>query len=136
MNFLARAGFAAGIALSLSGCMTTSNDVPVEAAAAATPAAPAAPVAPLAYSGLVDGSLGASLNANDKNAANKAEVAALASGERKTWRGDDGSYGYIAPAAGGASGDCRDFVHTVYINGRPKVGKGAACRQGDGWKLS
>ena len=47
---------------------------------------------------------------------------------------DDGSYGYVAPAAG--TGDCRDFVHTVYINGRPRVGKGSACRQGDSWKLN
>jgi len=138
VNFLARAGLAAGLVLSLSGCLSMSNDAPVVAAATPGVVAPAAPAAapppPPSYAGLIDGSLGASLNANDRTAANKAEVAALASGERRTWRGDDGSYGYVAPAAGG--GDCRDFVHTVYINGRPKVGKGSACRQGDSWKLN
>jgi len=74
------------------------------------------------------------LSGAGKAAANKAELAALASGERKTWRGDDGSYGYVAPVAGG--GDCRDFTHTVYINGRPQVGSGKACRAGESWKLS
>ncbi len=84
--------------------------------------------------GLASGSLGQNLTANARTAANNAELAAVSSGERKTWRGDDGSYGYIAPAAAG--GDCRDFTHTVYINGRPQTAKGTACHVGDAWKLN
>ncbi len=124
MEFLARAGFAFAVLATLSGCASSSGATPP----------PVAATAPAPYMGLTSGSLGANLDATDKAAANKAEVAALASGDRKTWRGDDGSYGYVAPAAG--SGDCRDFTHTVYINGRPAVGKGTACRTGDGWKLN
>ena len=126
MISLARAIFAVAALASLSGCATGSAETPPAAAAA---------VAPPPYVGLAGGSLGQNLDAADKTAANKAEVAALTSGERKTWRGDDGSYGYIAPAAGGA-GDCRDFTHTIYINGRPVVGKGTACKAGEGWKLN
>jgi surface antigen len=120
---LARAGFAIAVLATLSGCASSSGETPPPAAAVAVP-----------YVGLASGSLGANLNPTDKTAANKAELAALASGERKTWRGDDGSYGYVAPAPG--AGDCRDITHTVYINGRPQVAKGTACRAGDGWKLN
>ncbi len=126
MISLARAGFAVAVLVSLSGCASNSTSE--------APAAAAAVVAP-PYAGLASGSLGQNLDAADKTAANKAEMAALSSGERKTWRGDDGAYGYIAPAAGGA-GDCRDFTHTIYINGRPVVGKGTACRAGESWKLN
>ena len=128
MFSLARAGFALLALAALSGCGMTSADTPPPAAAAVV----APPPPP--YVGLASGSLGQSLNANGKAAADKAELAAVASGERKTWRGDDGSYGYIAPGA--ASGDCRDFTHTVYINGRPQVGSGKACKSGESWKLS
>ncbi len=124
MVFLARAGLAIAVLATLSGCAGSSGETPPPAAAAV-----AAP-----YAGLASGSLGANLDATDRAAANKAEVAALSSGDRKTWRGDDGSYGYVAPAEG--AGDCRDFTHTIYINGRPVVGKGTACRSGEGWKLN
>jgi surface antigen len=127
VHFVARAGFALAFLASLSACGSSS---PPE-----TPAAAAvAPVAPPAYVGLANGSLGQPLDAAGKSAANKAEVAALVSGERKTWRGDDGSYGYVAPGA--ANGDCREITHTIYINGRPTVGKGTACKSGDSWKLN
>jgi surface antigen len=125
--FLPRAGLALVVSIvvagALSGCASRSSETQPQAAALPAP-----------YAGLPSGSLGANLDPADKAAANKAEMAALASGERKTWRGDDGSYGYIAPANG--AGDCRDFTHTIYINGRPVVGKGTACRAGDSWKLN
>jgi surface antigen len=124
---LARATLAVVLLAVLAGCASTPAETPK--AAAAVPPPPPPP-----YVGLIDGSLGSSLAPGARTAANNAELTALASGERKTWRGDDGSYGYVAPAAGG--GDCRDFTHTVYINGRPQVGKGKACRAGEGWKLA
>ncbi|WP_374547509.1 hypothetical protein [Rhodoblastus sp.] len=129
MNSLARAGFACAVLVSLAGCATPGAEPQVSA-----PAAAPTPVAPPPYVGLASGAFGDSLDAANKTTANNAEVAALTSGERKTWRGDDGVYGYVAPGA--ANGDCRDFSHTVYINGRPKTGNGSACRAPDGgWKL-
>lgn len=131
MHCLARAGFALTVLISLSACNSTSNEAPAVTAPAA-PAAAASPPAP--YAGLADGSLGQNLDAASKSAANKAEVAALSSGERKTWRGENGAYGYVAPGA--VNGDCRELAHTVYVNGRPNVGKGTACKSGEGWKLN
>ncbi|MGO9391543.1 hypothetical protein [Rhodoblastus sp.] len=125
MFSVARAGFALAVFASLAGCASTPGETP-KAAAVVAPPAP--------YMGLANGSLGQSLTASARTAANNAELAAVTSGERKTWRGDDGSYGYIAPAAAG--GDCRDFTHTVYINGRPQTAKGTACHVGDAWKLN
>ncbi|MCI4680532.1 hypothetical protein K9U39_04045 [Rhodoblastus acidophilus] len=126
MKILARAGAASAMMLLLGGCATQLGGAPPPAAATSAPL-------PGPYAGLADGLLGASLDAADKTAANNAEIAALNSGDRKTWRGDDGTYGYVAPGA--ANGDCRDFTHTVYFNGRPKVGKGTACKADGGWKL-
>lgn len=129
MKILTRAGLACAVLVTLSGCAAT-NMGAAPPAAAVTPPAPPAP-----YVGLAGGSLGDSLSPAGKTAANAAEIAALNSGDRKTWRGDDGSYGYVAPGA--ASGDCRELTHTIYINGRPNVGKGTACRAPDGgWKLN
>ncbi len=125
MFSVARVGFALAVLASLAGCAATPGETPKTAAVVVTP---------VPYVGLPNGSLGTNLTANARTAANDAELAAVTSGERKTWRGDDGSYGYVAPAAGG--GDCRDFTHTVYINGRPQVGKGKACHVGDSWKLN
>ena len=133
MISLARAGFALVALAVLSGCASTASPS-VETPAPAAAAVAVTPPPPPPYSGLASGSLGQNLSGAGKAAANKAELAALASGERKTWRGDDGSYGYVAPAAG--TGDCRDFTHTVYINGRPQIGTGKACRAGDSWKLN
>ena len=128
MKNLARAGLACAILVSLAGCATPNVETP-------SPVAAPAPVAPAPYVGLASGSLGDSLGAASRTAANNAEAAALSSGDRKTWRGDDGAYGYVAPGA--ANGDCRKISHTVYINGRPKVGEGTACRAPDGgWKLN
>jgi surface antigen len=127
---LARAGLACALLVSLSGCATTTPEVTAPAAAAAA----AVVVPPPPYSGLASGSLGGSLDAVSRTAANDAEVAALNSGERKTWRGADGAYGYVAPGA--ATGDCRELSHTIYINGRPQIGKGTACRAAGGWKLN
>ena len=122
MQSALRAGFALVVLASVSGCSNSSSPPP---SAAALPAP---------YIGMASGAFGEGISTGDKASANKAEVAALASGERKAWRGDDGAYGYVAPSA--ASGDCREFSHTVFINGRPKVGKGNACKSGEGgWTL-
>ncbi|MCW2286355.1 surface antigen [Rhodoblastus acidophilus] len=136
MHRLARAGFALIALVSLSACNSGLSEGPAVAAVSApAPAAqPAAPPAPPPYVGLADGSLGQKLDAASRSAANKAEIAALASGDRKTWRGENGAYGYVAPGA--ANGDCRDLTHTIYVNGRPNVGKGTACKAGDSWKLN
>ena len=36
------------------------------------------------------------------------------------------------PPIGADRSDCREFTHTVYIDGRPQAMRGTACRNPDG----
>ena len=50
---------------------------------------------------------------------------------------DYGRYGEVVPMAPYRRGpqDCRDYTHTIYINGRPEVMRSTACRNPDGtWR--
>lgn len=109
--------------------------------AAAPPPEPAAPP-PVAYGAFLDGPVGQMLSAADRDKALATAQEALASGQRKAWRGTAGTYGFVevaageagpaaAPPAGGAA-SCRAFTSTIYIAGRPKVGHGRGCQDPDG----
>ncbi len=73
MKSLARAGIAGAMMISLAGCAKLGGSAP-------PPVAVAPPPPP--YAGLASGALGASLDEADRTAANSAESAALASGDR------------------------------------------------------
>ena len=53
---------------------------------------------------------------------------------RRLTNPENGRYGEIVPTTPyQRSGlDCRDYTHTVYIDGRPETMRGAACRNRDG----
>jgi surface antigen len=74
----------------------------------------------------------------DKQRAYAAQVEALErgpSGAPVAWRNpDSGRYGSIVPgpAYQGQGGTCRQYTHTIYIDGRPQTARGAACRNPDG----
>jgi surface antigen len=113
-----------------------SGSAPVSAAAAPT-AAPTIPVG-AALGGILGGSVGAALDDADRQAAYDAQIAALDSGERRTWRGRR-AFGYVEPAPGAdsAQGYCRPYSQTIYIAGRPQRGRGLGCRQQDGsWRMA
>jgi surface antigen len=97
-------------------------------APAAAPVTPAAPEPPGV--GVVGASVGQSLSEKDREIAVAAQHEAVNSGTRKTWKGSHGAYGYIEP--GPESGSCRDYMHRIFINGRPSEAKGQACRKADG----
>jgi surface antigen len=123
-------------ALLVGGC----NSGGLTPAVGAPPVA-AAPSLPTgaALGGILGGAVGAQLNEADRQAAYQAQIAALDAGERRTWRGADGAFGYIEPGAGadGAQGYCRSYVQTIYISGRPQRGRGQGCRQPDGaWRMT
>jgi surface antigen len=123
----------------LGGCNTTGNSSPPPVAAASAPPAAGAVVPenvdPAMLGGVLAGSVGLGLENSDRIAAYKAQVAALESGERKSWRGEKGVYGFVEAAP--SQGSCRSFTQTVYVAGRPYVGRGSACRQADGiWMAS
>ena len=57
------------------------------------------------------------------------------SGAAVAWKNpDSGRHGTIVPvAAYEANGlHCRPYTHTIYIDGRPQVARGSACRNPDG----
>jgi surface antigen len=98
----------------------------------------AATLAGAVVGGIVGNEIGRSLDQRDRELARQAEFDAWESGPPRQpvrWRNpDNGRYGeiiaedyyYRGPAR------CRDFVHRVWIDGRPQAMRGTACRNPDG----
>ena len=82
--------------------------------------------------------IGAALDDEDKRRAYAAQMQALEagpSGAPVAWRNpDSGRYGNVVPGpayqVNGAS--CRQYTHTVYIDGKPQIDRSTACRNPDG----
>jgi surface antigen len=98
----------------------------------------AAGVAGAAIGGLIGNRIGAAMDDEDKRRAYAAQVQALetgVSGAPVSWRNpDSGRYGSIVPGPSyqAAGGTCRQYTHTIYIDGKPQTARGAACRNPDG----
>lgn len=98
----------------------------------------AAGIAGAAIGGLIGNRIGAAMDDDDKRLAYEAQMRALddgQSGAPVTWRNpDSGRYGTIVPGPayqqGGAT--CRQYTHTIYIDGKPQTARGTACRNPDG----
>jgi surface antigen len=125
-------GFLLGLAClggaALAGC------APSTPTPAAPPPVAAVPEGPPPPAGVIAGSIGSSLSEADRQIASDAQIAALDKGEKRSWKGKAAVFGYVEPAA--ENGGCRDYTHTVFIDGRPQSGKGSACRQPNGaWKF-
>jgi hypothetical protein len=96
-----------------------------------------APPPPPPMGSFLEGSVGTRLGDADREKAFQAEQDALASGDRKTWRGIKGNYGFVALSGSETPDGCRAFTHTVYIGGRPQTGKGTGCKGPDGtWRIT
>jgi surface antigen len=105
---------------------------------ATAPAQPAAPSIPTgaALGGVLGGPVGGSLSNDDRQAAREAQVAALDSGQRRSWRGSRGVFGFVETSAD-LGGGCRAYGQTIYVAGRPNRGEGVGCKQPDGsWKMT
>lgn len=133
MTFTAR-----GIVLCLAGCLlagctTTSSDGPTLALGAAAPGPGA-----VASGGMLNNAIGSGLDEADRQRAYTAEIAALEEGGPGTpvgWRGDNGAHGtVIAGPAYQRAGyvRCRDYSHTIFMQGRTQLSRGAACRTPEG----
>ncbi len=88
--------------------------------------------------GAVLGAAGKGLSDRDRKIAGKAQYDAISEGKRLSWKGADGSFGFIlpGPVSGAGSNSCREYSHTIYLNGRPSSGKGKACKTGSGrWNI-
>ncbi|MBZ8133923.1 glycine zipper 2TM domain-containing protein [Afifella sp. IM 167] len=91
--------------------------------------------------GLIGNRIGASMDDQARQEALAAEYRALEYGQPGRpveWRATSGNYyGEIVPGQTYQvnSVDCRDYAHTIYIDGTPQVARGTACRQPDGtWR--
>ncbi len=100
-----------------------------------------ATVAGAVVGGIVGSEIGRGLDARDRQLAQEAEFDALErgpSGVSRQWRNpDNGRYGDVVPGRPykRSNVDCRDYTHTVYIDGRPRTMRGTACRNPDGtWR--
>lgn len=98
----------------------------------------AAAVAGAAIGGLIGNQIGAALDDDDRARAYAAQMQALdtgASGAPVSWRNEDsGRYGTVVPGPAYQRNamTCRQYTHTIYIDGRPQVARGTACRNPDG----
>jgi len=98
----------------------------------------AAGVAGAAIGGLLGNRIGAAMDDEDKRRAYAAQMQALEtgpSGAPVAWRNpDSGRYGSVVPgpAYAQAGVQCRQYTHTIYIDGQPQTARGAACRNPDG----
>ncbi len=91
--------------------------------------------------GIVGSEIGRALDEQDRLLAQRAEYSALErgrSGERVPWRNpDNGRYGEVVPSEPftRSGRHCREYTHRVFIDGRPRVMRGTACRNPDGtWR--
>jgi surface antigen len=113
-------------AIALAGCAPTAPN-PSPPPVAAAPAGPPPPA------GVIAGPLGAALTPEDRQTAFDAQIDALDKGQRRSWKGKN-VFGFIEP--GPETAGCRDYKHTVFVDGRANSGSGKACVQPDGsWKF-
>lgn len=141
------------LALALAGCSSTGTGRVAQAPVVAQPVI-AQPMVPTSAqtvqtarlttsiaNGFVDPAALALMTAKDSNEANSAQFYALQFGRPgapRQWAGDKGTTGSVAvgPYVRVNNLDCRDFTHTVKLNGTDYVKKGTACREQNGnWNV-
>ena len=99
---------------------------------------PGGAIAGAVIGGLIGGAIGNALDGEDRRRAYDAEPRALEAegpGAPVSWRGVRGAYGTIVagpPYAYQTYQRCREYTHTVYVNGQPQTARGVACRNPDG----
>ncbi|MEJ2125174.1 MAG: RT0821/Lpp0805 family surface protein [Alphaproteobacteria bacterium] len=100
-----------------------------------------ATVAGAVVGGLIGNSIGKDLDEADRRMAEEAEYRALEEDdldEPVRWRGRrSGNYGYVRQRRTYRhhGRKCREYEHTIYVDGRPETMVGRACRRPDGtWR--
>lgn len=89
---------------------------------------------------LIGAHFGRSMDRADMMYAERAHYGALDSGRRTQWRNpQSGHYGHVEPGPSHYYGrrECREYSHTVYLEGYPETVYGTACREPDGsWRVT
>lgn len=141
-------------ALALAGCSSTGTTTQVAQAPIQTQPVVVQPMVPTSAqnvqtarlttsiaNGFVDPAALAVMTAKDSNEANSAQFYALQFGRPgapRQWAGDGGTTGSVSvgPYVRVNNLDCRDFTHSVKVNGTDYVRKGTACREQNGnWNV-
>ena len=124
---------AALAALALGACAGGETPAPQAPGVTGSVSARAA----VAAAGVLGNGIGTGLDERDRQLAFSAEMRALDTGEPGEpvgWRGHPGRYGTVVP--GGfyetRGTRCRDYSHTIYIDGKPQTARATACRNPDG----
>src|SRR4029078_4945578 len=95
-------------------------------------------IAGAAIGGMLGNRIGAAMDDEDKRRAYAAQMQALdrgPSGAPVAWRNpDSGRYGSIVPGPAYEQNgmNCRQFTHTIYMDGKPQTARGTAWRNADG----
>jgi len=81
------------------------------------------------------------ITGSDSRRASDAEEQAVASNSPITWNNPEtGNRGTIQPQRtyqNSYGQTCREYTHTIYVEGRAETARGTACRQPDGtWQLT
>jgi len=81
------------------------------------------------------------LSEDDRDRALNAEQSAVSRNESISWSNPEtGNRGSIQPTRTYTADNgqlCRDYTHTVYVNGQAETARGTACQQEDGtWRLT
>jgi len=133
------------IAVAVAGCTTSqivkSNyaEEPGQTAAGITGTVDLSnPLLKALKGGLIGGTIGAQLGPADRSRALQAEYKALEyspAGKPVDWADPDtGAHGEVSAAQPYQVGsqNCRQYTHTVFVNGVPQSARGTACRNQDG----
>ena len=91
----------------------------------------------IASVGVLGNGFGSVLDERDHQRAFAAEVQALEQGEPGEpvgWRGAAGRFGTVVPGAPYETRGtrCRDYSHTIFMDGKPQTARASACRNPDG----
>ena len=90
--------------------------------------------------GMLGNVLGGKLDSYSRQRATSAQQNAITTGSVQSWQGqpNSGASGQVQPGHPykTAEGICRDFTHTIRVEGRAETARGIACRNADGtWNV-
>ncbi|HUG63270.1 MAG TPA: RT0821/Lpp0805 family surface protein [Methylomirabilota bacterium] len=88
--------------------------------------------------GFIGNQIGARMDEQDRQYFYAAQYQALETGAPQRWSNpQSGVYGDVTTGSAYVvnNSQCREFTNTIYIDGRPEVARGTACRNPDGtWR--
>jgi surface antigen len=99
----------------------------------------AAIVAGTMIGGYLGNTIGRNMDENARQQAYAAQMNAINAGQAQSWRAPSGAYGSVTPGpvyVDQSSQACRQYTHTIVVDGKRQTGTGTACRNPNGtWQI-